>query len=681
MQVEVIVETRTFGKGIFTYGVSEELTDKIEVGSIVDVPFGKKKIRGIVSEIQKSKFKNQPVSLGVSRGGNDNFKVKNVNAIGNFIIPELYIKVAKWVSEYYLCSLGEAISLFLPPEFKNPRNKKSFDKLMTPSGQETIIKQIPNFKSQIPKLNKLSTSQQSIFEKLSKQLSLNDKKPALIFGVTGSGKTEIYLYLAKKTIEMGKSVVLLVPEIILTPQNVERFLEIFPEEVCLMHSNLSKSERFFCWQDFYTGKKKIIIGPRSALLVPTKNLGLIIIDEEQEESYKQEQNPRYDAVILAEKIAKELNAFLVFGSATPRIETFYKTKIGEFNLFELKGRHHALTLPTAEVVDLKDESQSGNLSPISEKLKASITQALKNKEQVLLFINRRGMSTYISCRDCGEVILCNNCEVPLVYHFDQSGDFFSCHHCEKVSPVPKFCPSCKGLKIKYFGSGVEKIESEIIKLFPKARVIRIDSKVLRNHTEYEKFYSDFKNHKFDIVIGTQILAKGFDIPNVSLVGIISADVGLHLPYFRASEKIFRLLTQVSGRSGRREKSGRTIIQSYWPNSLPVKYAANHDFIGFYNQEIEKRLKKNYPPKSRIIRVLSEGRIQNTARQKIEKLAVDLKKEGLDFLGPGVCFFHRLNGKYRSQILIKIAKLPDERISKIFSNYQKLFWDVDAIDLL
>jgi len=700
MIVEIIPETKTTrGEGVFSYVVPEELKGKITVGTIMIIPFGQRKIRGIVAKIHPSRLRsaeaeNSPVSPTASRGGkvpaypayrtgrrqagkSQNYKLKSIISINDkFIIPEKYIKIAHWVAEYYLCSLGEAISLFLPPVIKRPRKKSEIRMSTRLAGDSPRRKSETNIK-----LNQLTNDQKFIFEKLAKNLTSDNKKPALIYGVTGSGKTEIYLHLAKKTIELGKNVILLVPEIILTPQNIERFEEVFAGEVCIMHSGLSRSERLQCWQDFYSGRKKIIVGPRSALLVPSENIGLIIVDEEQEESYKQEQNPRYDALALAEKITRETGALLILGSATPRIETFYKAKTDKYNLLILSGRYNLLTLPTAEIVDLRDEIKRENFSPISEKLHQALTRILKKKEQAISFLNRRGMSTFISCRDCGEVINCSRCDVPMVYHFDQNGDFFSCHHCDRKQTIPSKCPKCGSLRIKYFGAGVEKIEAEICRLFPKARLKRVDAKVLRTHTEYENFYQDFKNHKFDIVIGTQILAKGFDIPGVSLVGIVSADVGLHLPHFRASEKIFRLITQVSGRSGRRDKPGQTVIQTYWPNSTAIKFAAKHDFEGFYNEEIKRRLAKNYPPKTHIIRVLSEDRIQNTAKQQIERLAKELGGNQIEFIGPGVCFFQRLNNRFRYQILIKAKKLPDEKITNTYYKFSNLTWDVDAINLL
>jgi len=659
MIIDVIPESRTHsGIGVFSYKVPLELSGQIKIGSIVGIPFGKKTIRGVVKKIQNAKFKNQ----------NDNFKfkIKQITSVNpDFAIPSSYIELAEWVSKYYLCSLGEAISVFLPPSMKNPRKPTAASHQLSAS----------------KKLNSLTSDQKEIFEKLSGNLISDKKRPALIYGVTGSGKTEIYLHLAKKTISLGKSVVMLVPEIVLTPQNIERFIEIFGNDVVLMHSGLSKSEKFHCYKSFYSGEKKIIIGPRSALLVPNENIGLIIIDEEQEDSYKQEQNPRYDAINLAEKLTEKLKALLILGSATPRIETYYKAKNSIYDLFVMSSRYNSLMLPVAEIIDLKNEIKKENFSPISEKLQESISHVLKKKEQALLFLNRRGMATFVSCRDCGFVVACDRCEIPMIHHLNQYGNYLICHHCEKKLPIPAKCPQCGSFRIKYFGSGVEKIELEIQRLFPKAKVKMVDAKVLQNHSQYEQFYRDFKGHKFDIVIGTQILAKGFDIPGVSLVGVISADVGLHMPHFRASEKIFRLITQVSGRSGRRQKLGQTIIQTYWPNSAAIKFAALHDFEGFYNLEIEKRLKKKYPPVSHIIRVLSEHTNQVAARSALDKLATQLEKHQIDFIGPGACFFQRLNNKFRYQIIIKIKKLPDKKISSLFSQFSALTWDVDAINLL
>ena len=654
MIINVIPETKAFSKtGFFSYAVPAELISKIKIGTVVRIPFGKRKIRGLVESIEQNAKKTK-------------YQIKNIDSvIDDYYLPESYLKIIHWISEYYLCSLGEALELFLPPDLKRPRAKS---KIQNPN-----VSSNPNVK--------LNTEQKAIFDQLSRTLLDKNKKPALIYGVTGSGKTEIYIKLAKETLKIGKSVVLLLPEIVLTPQNIERFEAVFGDQICIMHSGLSKSERLQCYLDFQKGEKKIIVGPRSALLVPNENIGLIIIDEEQEDSYKQDQNPRYHSVDLAEKIAVGTNSLLLLGSATPRIETFYKAKNSIYYLFELKGRYNTLMLPVAETVDLRNEIKHENFSPISIKLQKAISLALSKKEQVLLFLNRRGSSTFVSCRDCGFVVSCDRCDVPLIYHTNNHFGYLTCHHCDKKFQIPTKCPECNSAYIRYFGAGVEKIEDEIKRLFPKAKIKRVDAKVLRNHTEYEEFYKDFRDHKFDIVIGTQILAKGFDIPGVSLVGIVSADVGLHLPHFRAGERIFRLITQVSGRSGRRNKTGKTVIQSYWPNSAAIKFASTHDFVGFYETEIIKREKRNYPPFSHIIRVLSENRDNKKAKEEISKLADELNKNGIEYIGPGICFFQRLHNRWRYQIIIKINNLPDKNISKLHQKYSNLVWDIDAINLL
>lgn len=645
MIIDVIPEIRTHEIEFFSYSVPETLEKDIIIGQMVKIPFGKKFIRGVVKSM------NPKVDSSV--------KLKPIHSLIDQIIPEKYLEIALWVSKYYLCSLGEAISLFLPPEMKKPRKVES----------QILVK---------PDVSKrqLTKEQEDIFLSLK-----NSHKPALIHGVTGSGKTEIYIELAKETIAKGQQVIVLVPEIILTPQTVERFEQIFGDMVVLMHSHLSKSEKYSCYQDFRSGAKPIIIGPRSALLVPSEKIGLIIIDEEQEDSYKQEQSPRYHAVTLAEIIAEKFGALLLLGSATPRIETYFNAKIGKYNLFEIKNRYLKESLPKAKIIDLKYEIKSGNFSPISEALSERIRENLEEKNQVLLFINRRGSSTFVSCRDCGHIMLCKNCSIPLVFHVGEKSDQLVCHHCDWKTPAPSICPNCQSLRIKYFGSGIEKIEKEIRKIFPLARVAKIDSSTIKSKNDYEKFYQDFKNHRIDIVIGTQMIAKGLDIPGVNLVGIVSADTGLHLPHYKAGERSFQLLTQVAGRSGRREAIGETIIQSYWPESLPISYSASHDFEGFYNGEIVEREKYHYPPFVKLIRVLAENTNPEKALKNLNQLAETLRNMKIEFIGPGACFHQRLRGRYRFHLIIKTLALPDEKIEQIFKKFPDLVWDTEPVNLL
>lgn len=655
MIVQVIPEKRTGpDKDTFSYIVPENLVDQLKIGSIVDISFGKKVIKGVVLNIQEKNC------------AEPKYKLKEIISVNRgFYIPEQYLDVAKWVSEYYLCSLGEAVSLFLPSKIVRPR-KPAIDRQP----------------SKTCKRNELNSEQEKILEELAERLSLERPRPCLLHGVTGSGKTEVYIKLVENVLQRGKQVIVLTPEIMLTPQIVEKFEESFPGQVCVMHSRLSQSEKFMCYSQFYANEKKIIIGPRSALLVPSTSLGLIIIDEEQEDAYKQEQDPRYHAVNLAEKIAEKTGALLLLGSATPRLETYHKTMSpGPYDLFEIKNRYQKLMLPTSEIIDLKNEIKYDNFSPISEKLQEKIKETLQNKRQAILFLNRRGMATFVSCRECGEVMLCRNCNIPMVYHVYDKKNILNCHHCDSKAMVPSTCPKCGGSKIKFFGAGVDKIAEEVGKLFPKARIRKVDSKSLSNKNDYLRLHDDIKKRKIDILIGTQILAKGLDIPAVDLVGIISADTGLHLPYYKASEKVFSLITQVSGRSGRKDNIGQTIIQTYWPESNAILLAAKHDYHTFYDNEILEREKFNYPPFCHLVRVVSEDANEQKAKKEINLIATKLKESKINFIGPGPCFLDRINNKFRHHLIIKTGKLPDLNITEIFKSNPYLVWDVDPVDLL
>jgi len=667
MIANIIPEVKVRGDiDSFCYSIPESLMGQIKTGSMVVIPFGNRKIRGIVVETERPASAKAMTDRQRGRSAEEKYELKPIISLDqNFVLPPIYIDIARWISKYYLCTVGEAVSMFLPPLMKKPRT--------------TVKLQDSSF--QIPDSIELSDEQQSIFETLKTGLQNQGKKTALIHGITGSGKTEIYIRLAEETIRLGKQVIVLVPEIILTPQTIERFQKTFGDQIALMHSNLSKSEKYNCFFDFYSGRKSIIVGPRSALLVPCTNIGLIIIDEEQEDSFKQDQTPRYNAIELAEIIARKLSAQLLLGSATPKIETYHKAKTGEFELFELSNRFNKSQLPEASIVDLRNELRSGNNSPISERLRAEIDLILGNEKQVLLFLNRRGTSTFVSCRDCGHIILCKNCSIPLIYHVYGDKNELNCHHCDFHQSVPSACPNCKSQRIKFFGSGIEKVELEIKKMFPAAKVSRVDSSTIKSKSDYEKFYHSFKNHDVDIVIGTQMIAKGLDIPGVDLVGIVSADTGLHLPYYRASEKSFQILTQVSGRSGRRGIPGKTIIQTYWPEAKPIVDASLHDYLAFYNDEIAERMKFSYPPFGHLVRIISENENSDKAQANLDNLVQKLKDSELNFIGPGACFYERLHNKFRHHIIIKIDKLPDERLNELAKLFPHLVWDVDAINLL
>ncbi|MCX6808803.1 MAG: primosomal protein N' [Candidatus Berkelbacteria bacterium] len=655
MIAEIIPSSKSFGENdYFSYSVPLEFESQIHVGQMVEMPFGKKIIRGMVAKLCSNDTEVRKYELkAISK------------IIQGFQFPLPYIEIVKWLAEYYLCSLGEALLLFLPPVLKRPRADQGAKKENRKTSSEI----------------KLSKDQNDIFENILANLNANQqKKPVLLHGVTGSGKTEIYLKLALEFIAKKQNVIVLVPEIILTPQTVERFEKIFGDQIALLHSGLSKTEKLNCYHDFQSGKKPIIVGPRSALLVPVDNLGLIIVDEEHEDSYKQESTPRYHAVTLAEKIAEQTGALLLLGSATPRIETFFKAKSGKYDLFILSNRYQKKTLPSARIVDLRNEIKGGNFSPLSFELQKTISEILENKRQTLLFLNRRGTATFVSCRDCGHVILCHNCSIPMVYHTSFGNDKLRCHHCNFETSLPANCPSCGSIRIKYFGAGIDKIESEVKNQYPSARVIKIDSTTVKSKNDYEHFYKMVKNHEVDIIIGTQMIAKGLDLPGVDLVGIVSADTGLHLPHYRASERSFQLLTQVSGRSGRRDNAGQTIIQTYWPEALPILAASRHDYLQFYDEEIIARKTHNYPPYCHLIRVISEHQNIDKARQNIEGIIPKLSNT-YDFIGPGACFYAKLHQRFRFHLIIKAEKWPDQNLHEIAKMFPHLTWDIEPTNML
>lgn len=648
MIANIVPATKTIETDTFSYLVPKELEDHIRIGSIVQIPFGRRTLRGVVLAIDSQKEMAAP-------------KLKAISSVNKqYVLPKPYQKIARWISDHYLCSMGEAVSLFLPAILKRPR--------------KAVLTETHDL-ANLPDLN---LEQEGAFRQILNQA--DQQKPFLLFGVTGSGKTEIYIRLAKEIIDQKKQVVILVPEILQTPQALARFKEIFGEEITLMHSHLSKSEKAACYADFYSGRKNILIGPRSALLVPSQNLGLIVVDEEHDDSYKQEQTPRYHAVSLAVELAKETKALLVMGSATPTVKSYYQAQKDEYILLTLLKRHSETLLPSSKIVDLRNELRSGNYSPVSLELQKAIGECLANKKQILLFLNRRGTSTFVSCRDCGFVILCKQCSIPMVYHLHDNSGSLSCHHCDAKSSVPLVCPSCGSLKLKYFGSGVEKVEREINRLFPDARSIRIDSTTVRSKSDYENIYNKMKGHEVDILIGTQMIAKGLDIPNVDLVGVVSADTGLHLPHYQAFEKSFQLLTQVCGRAGRRKTQGKAIIQTYWPEASAIVSASQHDFIGFFDREIETRRKFDYPPFTHLVRIIAENADCKKAECVISSIAELLRKRGIDFIGPGKCFYEKLHGKFRYHILIKFDKMVKEDAA-FLKSLKNVIIDADPANLL
>ena len=512
----------------------------------------------------------------------------------------------------------------------------------------------------------LTSSQQAAIQSIDSiivsKVNQSDSSPVfLLFGVTGSGKTEVYLKALKRVVDEGKQGICLVPEIALTPQTVGRFVSRFPGRVAVLHSGLSLGEQFDEWQWIKEGNCDVVIGPRSALFAPLPDLGLIIIDEEHEWTYKQEdRSPRYHARDVAMKIAQFSKAIVILGSATPDVGSFYKAQLGEYRLIEMKERitpRGYVPLPEVNIVDLKEELKAGNTNLFSRCLSTGIKETLARGEQIILFLNRRGTATFIQCRKCGFAFRCPRCSVALTYHSVEKK--LTCHRCHYSIPVPQVCPRCNRSQFRFLGVGTQRVEDEARRLVPEAGLLRWDTDATTKKRAHEELLNDFRNHKADILIGTQMIAKGLDLPQVTLAGIINADTGLNFPDFRSGERTFQLLCQVAGRAGRGVKAGKVIIQTYSPENYAIKAAAKHDYVGFYKQEIDYRRRYDYPPFSRFIRLVYSHTNEELCHREVERvnrLILDEKTKdnmiNLSLIGPVPAFASRVRGRYRWQLFLR-----------------------------
>lgn len=495
----------------------------------------------------------------------------------------------------------------------------------------------------------------------------------LLYGVTGSGKTEVYLQSIQRVLQEGKEAIVLVPEISLTPQMVKRFKGRFGDQVAVLHSGLSAGEKYDEWRKIQRKEVKVVVGARSAIFAPFENLGIIIIDEEHETSYKQEENPRYHARDAAIQRAVQHKCPVVLGSATPSLESFARAQKGVYHLLSLPKRMNNQALPSVEIVDMREELREGNRSMFSRVLLDKIKDRLGKKEQTVLFLNKRGHSSFIMCRDCGYVINCPNCDISLTYHrFNQQ---MKCHYCGHEASVPNICPECESEHIRYFGTGTQKVEEELAKILPEARVIRMDVDTTSRKGSHERLLDQFQEGHADILLGTQMIAKGLDFPNITLVGVLSADTMLHLPDFRSSEKTFQLLTQVSGRAGRHELEGEVIIQTYTPEHYSVELAGEQDYDRFYEREMIVRKIHRYPPFYYISLVTVSHEELMKAVSVTEKITQyigsRLSAEGI-VLGPVASPIPRINNRYRYQCLIKYKREPGlgQALKTILDNYQQ-----------
>lgn len=701
-------------RGFYTYKDKEE---KFEIGQWVKVNFaGKEKAALIIEEERRDSFE---------------YDVREIKSVIEYMypLPKSLIKLFLWIKSYYLCSFGDVLANGYPSNMKISEVKRCFLKrqfipvnnietefleymlrkesaatttLVSKFGREAVnnflkkeiivekreIADIKNNKQQrvysiqgkgIKKEITLSSEQKNTAE----EIINSSHKYSLIRGVTGSGKTEVYIEIAKNAIESGNGVIFLLPEISLTPQMVERFKGEFEGKIALLHSKLTQKEREEEWKKIYSGEKQMVLGVRSAVFAPVKNLKYIIIDEEHETTYKQDSSPRYHARYAALKRAELENVKIVMGSATPSIESYYYGKEGIYNLYELESRFNNIEMPEMKIVDMRNEENSR----FSSELIWSIHQNLLKKEQSLIFLNRKGYSTYVQCNSCGKAEYCPNCSVSLNYFKNENK--FKCSYCGYEKIFENKCSSCGSDKLHYSGQGTEKIEIQLQNLFKDAKILRVDSETTKERDSYEKIYRSFIKGEYDILVGTQVISKGFHFPNLTLSGIISADGILNFPDFRAGEKSFQLIVQAAGRSGRGEIKGKVIVQTYNPEHYVIQYGIKNDYKGFYNEEIEIRKELNYPPFGRIINIIISSEEEEGLKESAFKFYETVKTSEVEIYGPFKAPLYKIQGRYRYQIFIKgkrenVLKLKQdiEKALKEFNEKKvRVTIDVDPINLL
>ncbi len=652
----------------YDYKIPQEFSSKIKPGVRVQIPFRNKKIIGVV----------------VSHDKGQSFKgLRDIIAVLDEepILRECDLMLSQWMSEEYYCSWGEALNQLIPNYLLSKTSSVDFFNEKYKILEDSVSVSVA------PSPHELTEEQSQVLDLVQRE----EGKPALIQGVTGSGKTEVYLRLIEKYLDRGKSSICLFPEIALSEQIKHTFIERFSSRLEILHSRLTPLEKFKAWLKIKSGKVQIVLGPRSALFAPFSNLGLIIIDEEQEFTYKQDQVPRYHTREAAKKLAELTGAQLVMGTATPSLETRYACDSGAVARAVLTKRVTDRTLPQVEIVDMSEEFQRKKRPVLfSDRLKEEIDKNLQEKQGTLIFLNRRGFSTFIHCLSCGTILSCGSCEVPLTFHMGDGK--LLCHYCEFKCKVLLNCPDCGQPTLKYGGMGTEKLESEIAKVFPRAKIGRADSDIARKKGKVTQVLNDFKEGKIDILIGTQMIAKGFDFPQVTLVGVVLADVGLSLPDFRANEKTFQLLTQVAGRAGRGDVPGRVIIQTYQHDHHVIQNASRQDYEHFYSEEVERRKELSYPPFSNLVNIILKGKVEKRLLDFANELRFHFDQHNKDkesvVLGPAPLPIHKLRDYYRWHLMIKgtdKAKIL-QHIRETLAEIKKpsaiqLLVDVDPVSVL
>ena len=682
MVAEVLVEiTHKAIDQTFTYKIPSNFINDIKVGIRVLVPFNNMKLEGFVIKINDTYegdyelkqiidlVDNEPVlnlellelgeyiskkTLSTLSSAYQTMLPKALKAKNDYKMNEKYIKYIRLIDKDYIGkndNQNKIISLLKMGDLeKKDLASSSLNTLIKNNVVEEYTKEVYRLNKDIEKEKcniKLTDKQQSVVDEVVS--NLNNFKPFLLHGVTGSGKTEVYMHIMEHVLKEGKEVIVLVPEISLTPQLIEIFKRRFGDEVAILHSKLSDGERYDEYRKIKRGEVKIVIGARSAIFAPFTNIGLIIVDEEHTHTYKQENNPKYNAIDIALYRCKRYNVPLLLGSATPSIESYTRAKKDIYKLLVLDERINK-KLPVVELIDMKDEIRKAN-KIFSESLDREINDKLNKNEQIIILLNRRGYSTIVSCHNCGYTFKCPNCDIPLTYH--KKSNKLKCHYCNYEKIKLEKCPECKSEDINEFGMGTEKLENELSKKY-KARIVRMDIDTTSKKDSVEKIVTAFKNHEYDILLGTQMIAKGLDFPNVTLVGVINGDASLNIPDFRSSERTFELLNQVAGRAGRSSKEGKVIIQGYNVDHYSIICASTHDYKTFYNKEMKIREELKYPPFYNLTLVKVVSSDYDLLLEESNKVCSYLRRELKDtiILGPTFSNMYKVNKKFNINIILK-----------------------------
>lgn len=698
---------------IFDYIVPNDLESSIKVGIRVLVPFGRQTLEGFVLEIKDNSDRDlkeiysildrdivlndellllgkqiQKSTLSTLISAYQVMLPKALKAKAGVLVSKKYQTFYELTDKSYLASSSaqkKILELFFDREVISRKelldiSSSALSTLVEKGVLLPIKKEDYRMKYEVGKDQKkiLTSSQQLVVDSVLKD---DRHVPFLLFGVTGSGKTEVYMQIIEKVLKRGETAIMLVPEISLTPQMVEQFSNRFGNQIAALHSALSEGEKYDEWRRIARGEASIVIGARSAIFAPLKNIGIIIMDEEHSDSYKQgDKSPRYHARDVAIWRAKYHSCPVLLGSATPSLESMARAEKGVYQLLVLKERVNGKSLPNVEIIDMNKEAKNGT-SHITNRLLGELSSCIDRGEQAILFLNRRGFSTFVTCKNCSETIKCPNCDITLTYH--KSNRMLRCHYCGYATPLPKVCPNCNEEALSDLGVGTEKIEEELHGLLPNARVLRMDVDTTSRKGAHKKMIDAFRNHEYDILLGTQIVAKGLDFSDVTLVGVINADTSLNIPDFRSSENTYSLLSQVAGRSGRSQKTGKVYIQTFNPDHYAISFVKEHDYLGFYREEMKIRRRLGYPPFYFLCYLKISGKEADYLFQESLKIKRSLERNlhHTTILGPTTLAVFKVNNVYRYGIILKYKKeevLYDIllKIQNHYKNNHKLRVDID-----